>query len=134
MEEIALLRLYALTMEMNDLSDDAILQRLGQRLARHRLNLNRTQAELALEAGVSRRSIYKIENGLSVDTRILVRILRALDLLDGLEMLAPEPAPSPMALLEARGRERIRASGSRKASRADKPAESTGWQWPDEHS
>lgn len=119
-------------METNQLSDDTVLQSLGQRLARHRLNLNQTQAELALEAGVSRRSIYKIENGLSVDTRILVRVLRALNLLEGLEALAPEPAPSPMALLEARGKERARASGSRKPSRPDKIDKSKGWQWPDD--
>lgn len=117
-------------MEYNNLSDNAILAALGERVARHRLNRNLTQEEVAFEAGVSRRSLYKIENGLSVDTRILIRVLRALDLLADLALLAPEPEPSPLALLEARGKERARASGSRKAApRATKPG---SWQWPDD--
>lgn len=119
-------------MEKNLLSDDAILTMLGQRVARHRLNRNLTQEEVAFEAGVSRRSLYKIENGLAVDTRVLIRVLRALGLLTDLAALLPEPEPSPLALLEAHGKERARASGSRKTP--PKPTTPGNWQWPDERS
>ncbi|HET6654907.1 MAG TPA: helix-turn-helix transcriptional regulator [Gammaproteobacteria bacterium] len=112
-------------------SDDTVLQALGERLARHRLNRNQTQAQVAREAGVARRTLYKAENGLVIDTQSLVRILRALDLLDRLEALVPEPRISPMALAQTRGRVRERASGYRgKTKPDDQPA--AEWTWPDE--
>lgn len=111
-------------------SDEITLKTLGERLARHRLNRNRTQAEVAREAGVARRTVYKAENGHVIDTQSLVRILRALDLLGRLESLVPEPRISPMALVETRGRVRERASGYRKAKPDDEPA--AEWTWPDE--
>lgn len=111
------------------MSDAAVLGELGQRLARRRLDRNVTQEEVAVEAGVSRRSVSKIENGHVVDTRVLVRVLRALDLLGALETLAPKPEASPVALLEARGKQRERASGRRAAP---SPA-AEGWTWPDDN-
>jgi putative transcriptional regulator len=121
------------TTSLQELSDDAILGVLGQRVARHRLNRNKTQDEIAFDAGVSRRSVSKIENGHVVDIRILVRVLRALDLLDGLNALVSEPEVSPVALLEARGKERARASGSHNADDKSKVAEPGAWTWPDDN-
>ena len=46
-------------------SDDAALQALGRRLARHRLNRNLTQAEVAAEAGVSTLTVQRVEQGRS---------------------------------------------------------------------
>lgn len=114
------------------LSDESVLSQLGARIARHRLNLNKTQDEVAHEAGVARRSISKLENGHVVDTRVLVRVLRALNLLTGLEALAPPPEPSPLALAEAQGRIRTRASGRRKTETHPDHSEPGAWQWPDE--
>lgn len=115
------------------ISDDTILKELGERLARHRLNRNQTQAAVAHEAGVARRTVSKVENGHVVDTRNLVRIMRALDLLDGLDTLIPEPRVSPVALAEARGRVRERASGRRaSAARKKDEADKEPWTWPDE--
>lgn len=116
---------------LSDNADDkAILQELGKRLARRRLNRNQTQAALAREAGISRRTVSKAENGYVIDSQSLVRILRALDLLDQLESLIPETRVSPMALVEARGRVRERATGYRGGRHDNKPA--AEWQWPDE--
>jgi transcriptional regulator with XRE-family HTH domain len=121
------------TSDINQLSDTAILERLGQRLARYRLNRNLTQDQVALEAGVSRRSVSKLENGHIVDTRILIRILRALDLINQLDALAPEVEASPISLLEARGKERLRASGSRERSPSSVAEPPGNWTWPDDH-
>jgi putative transcriptional regulator len=114
--------------------DEAILALLGERLARYRLDRNRTQAEMADEAGVSRRSIYKAESGQVVTTAVLIRLLRAYGLLERLDLLVPEPPVSPIALLEAKGRQRQRAAGAHK--KADKRADEDagGWVWPDENS
>lgn len=121
------------TPEQSILGDDAVLSTLGERIARHRLQRNQTQNDVAFEAGVSRRSIYKIENGQVVDTRVLIRVLRALDLLSRLDALIPEPEPSPVALLEARGKDRVRASGRRRKRPADKASDTGTWTWPDDN-
>ena len=103
------------------------MQALGQRLARHRLNRNLTQAALAAEAGVSALTVQRIERGRSSQAANLIRILRALGLLDNLDALVPEPAISPIQQARMRGRVRQRAS-----SRPGRPEPPTEWSWGDE--
>lgn len=67
------------------LSDEAILQEVGCRLLRRRLDLEQTQEELAKEAGVSKRTVERLEAGESTQMTSFLRILRALDLLTGLD-------------------------------------------------
>lgn len=109
-------------------SDDETLVRLAERLSRHRLDRDQTQAEVAPTAGVNRRTVSKVENGHVIDSRSLVRILRALDLLVGLDVLIPESEVSPVALAKNRNRVRKRASGFRR-KRADHAVGE--WTWPD---
>lgn len=108
-------------------SDDAALRALGRRLARHRLNRNLTQAEVAAEAGVSTLTVQRIEQGRSSQATNLIRILRALGLLDNLDALVPEPAISPVQQARMGGRIRQRAS-----SRSGKPEPPAEWSWGDE--
>ena len=108
-------------------SDQAALRTLGRRLARHRLNRNLTQANLAAQAGVSPLTVQRIEQGRSSQAANLVRVLRALGLLDNLDALVPEPAVSPIQQARMRGRIRQRAS-----SRSGGPEPSAGWSWGDE--
>ena len=103
------------------------MQALGRRLARHRLNRNLTQAALAAEAGVSALTVQRIERGHSLQAANLIRILRALGLLDNLDALVPEPAVSPIQQARMRGRVRQRAS-----SRPGRPEPPTEWSWGDE--
>ncbi|HEV7804980.1 MAG TPA: helix-turn-helix transcriptional regulator [Solirubrobacteraceae bacterium] len=110
----------------NAVTDDAVLVELGQRLTRLRLDRNLTQQQLADEAGVSRHTVLRLEDGHSVTAVALVRLLRALELLDGLELLVPQPLPSPIEQLEREGARRQRASGSR-GEIGDEP--SHPWRW-----
>ncbi|MFM7297038.1 MAG: helix-turn-helix domain-containing protein, partial [Planctomycetota bacterium] len=64
--------------------DGAVLRTLGQRLVARRLERNRTQAELAREAGVSLRTVVRLERGESSQVASLVRVLRALELFEPL--------------------------------------------------
>jgi transcriptional regulator with XRE-family HTH domain len=113
------------------LTDEAVLAELGKRLERVRLERNLTQRQLASEAGVERKAVQRIEAGDSVKLISLIRVLRALGLLDALDQLVPEPAPSPIELLKLRGKSRQRASGERRrrAPGRDKAAQ---WHWRDE--
>ena len=95
------------------LTDAAILEQLGGRLKRTRLQRNLTQRRLAEEAGVSLATIRNLEGGKPSQLVTLIRALRVLGLLGGLERAVPEPPPSPIEELRMRGRERKRASAPR---------------------
>lgn len=107
----------------NQLVDDVILRHLGERLARIRLQRNLTQADLAIEAGVSKRTVERMEAGGPTQLVNLLRVCRALGVVEGFEALIPEPAASPVAQLKLRGKER------RRASAAKPPAPAGKWQW-----
>ncbi|MCJ7523692.1 MAG: helix-turn-helix domain-containing protein [Candidatus Aminicenantes bacterium] len=101
-------------MNLEAMSDKAILGELGGRLQRERLNRNLTQADLALKSGVSIRSIQYLETGHPCTLASLIKILRALGNLTSLDAFFPEPGMSPVQLARLKGRERQRASGSKR--------------------
>ena len=111
----------AMTSEM---SDEALMDDLGQRLHRRRLDLGLTQAVLAERAGVGKRTVERLESGASVQLASLIRVLRVLDLITVLDGLLPSTEPRPMELLRLKGRERQRAVPSRRETDTDEP-----WQW-----
>lgn len=96
----------------NLLTDDTVLTEMGDRLARLRLRRNQSQAKLAKEAGISKRTLERLEAGRSVQLTNLIRVLRALGVLSRLEAVLPTPEPSPKELVELGGKERQRASPS----------------------
>lgn len=110
--------------------DEVILAELGARIARVRVDNNLTQAQLAGKAGVAKRTLERMEAGGATQLVNLVRVARALGLIDRFELLIPEPVPSPLAQLKLRGKERKRVKPARKAA---EPAATYGkWQWGDE--
>ena len=110
----------------NETTDQAALAELGARLARLRLDLNRTQAELARDAGVSKRTLERIEGGSSVQLSNLIRVLRALRLLERLDVVVPEATTTPMDRIRSNPQRRQRAS-SRTEEAAPGP-----WEWGDD--
>jgi len=113
-----------------ELTDAAVLRELGARLERRRIDANLTQAQLAEEAGVSKRTLERIEAGHSTDFVMLIRVLRALKFIQGLESLIPDLPQSPLALLKQKGRERKRVGHPRrKAGRAGAPKPASPWTW-----
>ena len=82
------------------MTDEALLQELGRRIAKQRLERNLSQAQLAEQAGISKRTLERLEAGAAAtQLSLLLRVLRQLDLLERLDLLLPEPQPSPLALL-----------------------------------
>lgn len=108
------------------MSDKAVLEEMGHRLSRHRVELGLTQAKLANEAGISKRTLERIEAGESTQTSSLIRTMRALGLLEALDVLAPDTGPRPMDLLKLRGKERQRASSKKQKNMTGKD-----WSWGD---
>ncbi len=108
------------------MSDEALLQELGRRIARLRLERNLSQAQLAEQAGISKRTLERLEAGaVSTQLSLFLRVLRQLDLLERLELLLPEPQPSPLALLEQQRATRKRASRRRTTN----PPSTSTWSW-----
>jgi transcriptional regulator with XRE-family HTH domain len=97
---------------------------LGKRLEQIRLSRNIPQAQLAEEAGVSRRTITRLENGQGVSLDTLIRVLRALGLADRLAALLPDPSVRPIERVRLKGRERQRARPKRGRTSDD-------WTWGD---
>ena len=114
-------------LKLNTITDDAVLEELGRRLGRRRLDLQLTQAKLAEQAGVSKRTVERMEAGAAAQTLSLIRVLRVLGLLQGLDQLIPDTGPRPMDLLKLKGKERRRASSSRTADRSGEV-----WSWGDD--
>lgn len=109
------------------MTDNAVLEELGRRLRRRRIDLGLTQADLAEEAGVSKRTVERLEAGAPTQTPNLVRILRSLDLLNTLSRLVPETGPRPMELLKLKGKQRQRATSRRSQNRSN-----AAWSWGDD--
>jgi transcriptional regulator with XRE-family HTH domain len=95
------------------MTDAAVLAELGRRLARHRLERNWTQAELAREAGVGQATVQRAERGESVQMTSMVKLLRTLELLGGLDLAVPESIELPIARLERERRKLRRRAGGR---------------------
>lgn len=93
---------------------------LGDRLKRLRLNRNLDQRTTAEKAGISEKSLRNLESGRGSTVETLLRVLKALDHLQGLDMLAPEISINPLDLLR-KPKARIRATAS--ARRAHQPPE-----------
>lgn len=102
-------------MTIQHLTNTEISLRLAQSLRAWRISpdgAGLTQVDLARKSGIGLTPLKRFEKTGAITLRNLVALLRALDLLDGLETLIPEPgAPGPLALLEAERskKQRVRA-------------------------
>jgi transcriptional regulator with XRE-family HTH domain len=110
-----------------ELTDEALLAELGSRLRRYRLARNITQGQLGEQAGVARQTVARLEAGGEVKLPAFLRVLRALELLEGIEQAVPEPPVSPIQNLERHGRQRQRARPHDSEPRG--PARP--WRWGD---
>ena len=106
------------------LTDDAVLAELGARIASRRIELQLTQAAVAEQAGIAKRTLERMEAGQTSQSGTLVHVLRVLDAASGLDNLIPESGPRPMDLLKQKGKVRQRASAKRAAKATGKP-----WRW-----
>ena len=102
--------------DMGDLSFKSISELqvlLGEQLQALRLSKNLDQITTAEKAGISEKALRNLEAGRGSTVESFLRVLKALDSLDGLELLAPRPSVSPLALLRSpKARQRVRQSSA----------------------
>jgi len=106
-------------------TSDQLEAALCKRLENIRLSRNITQIQLADEAGVSPRTIGRLEKGQGVSVDTFIRVLTALGIQQNLEALLPDPTVRPIERIDIGGGERKRA---RPGLSSDKRAI---WSWGD---
>jgi transcriptional regulator with XRE-family HTH domain len=112
--------------DFSSATSEQIEASLCSQLAAIRLARNLTQAQVAREAGVTLRTIGRLEKGQGVSLETFIRVLTALKLQHALGALLPDPTIRPMERIQTGGRERQR-------SRPKAIAEERGsWSWGDE--
>jgi len=114
-----------MSQNINFLNSQQIELYLCRKLESVRLMKNISQARLADQAGVSRRTISRMENGKGVSLDTFIRVIKALDLTDHLTALVPSTEIRPI--------ERVKRKAERKnaSSPRIKKEVSTGkkWEW-----
>src|ERR1700752_2810292 len=75
---------------------------LGRRIRQLRLSRNIDQRAAAEKAGVTGAALQNLEAGRASSLQTLLRTLKALNYLEGIEMLAPQPTVNPLALLKTK--------------------------------
>jgi hypothetical protein len=101
---------------MSDLSFKSVSELqalLGDQLQALRQSKDLDQITTAEKAGISEKALRNLEAGRGSTVESFLRVLKALDSLDGLELLAPKPSVSPLALLRSsKARQRVRQSSA----------------------
>jgi transcriptional regulator with XRE-family HTH domain len=98
--------------DMSFMSLDELQTAFGKQLQQMRISKSLDQVTTAEKAGISERALRNLEAGRGSSVETLIRVLKALDSLDGLRLLAPKVSVSPLALLRNAGaaRRRVRRS------------------------
>ncbi len=104
------------------LSDAALIELLGAFVKHHRLLQNKTQLQLAKEAGLNRTTLAEFENGKKTNLSTFIQLLRALNLLYVLEPFKVQYTFSPIQLAKLEQKTRKRASRQKKAAKKPKSA------------
>ncbi len=110
---------------MQEFTSYAILNELAKLVKNYRLDMELSQADFARKAGLSLRSIVNFENGADIKFSNFIKILKALELADNLELLIPDVTKRPSSFLETKKQKQ-------RARKNKKTVESSGFIWGDE--
>lgn len=90
-----------LVMKFDFMTVPELARELGERFKNCRLRRRLEQTELAERAGVSDRTIRALEKGTGSSVETMLRVMKALGILEGLDAVVP-PGPSvdPLMLLK----------------------------------
>ena len=91
-------------------SDKSLMEIIGNFIKSHRLNQNRSQVEVATDAGISRSTLSLLERGEKVRIDSLLQVLRVLDLLYVMEVFKIEDQISPIEYAKLKKKQRKQAS------------------------
>ena len=108
-------------------NSEQLEQQLCKKLEAVRLMKNISQANLAKEAGISRRTVSRMENGQGVSLDTFIRVMQALGLTNELMALIPSSDIRPI--------ERVNRKGPRKNASSPRTGTQVAekkWKWGNE--
>ncbi len=106
------------------------LQKLGDHITRLRIAKNLKQSELAFEAGISERTLQRMEAGDAVKSDGLLKVIAYLGRLDELLAAINTPELSPYELASRPGTESKQSRQRVRSSKNSKPPSNI--QWPED--
>ena len=101
----------------NAISDRAVCQLLGGFIKQSRIRMNKTQGQLAREAGIARSTLSLFEKGQNSSLMVFIQLLRALNMLHllGEFEISEQLSPLQLAKLQKKKRQRVRpVTGNRR--------------------
>lgn len=104
------------------MSDKALIGTIASFIKQHRLDQNKTQEELAKQAGISRSTLSLLEKGEAVSLSTLIQVLRVLELLHVMDNFHVTTQTSPLELAKLEKGKRLRA-------RSKKPDDNPESEW-----
>ena len=107
-------------MNIYKMSDDAIIQTIGDFVKHQRLQQNITQKSLADKAGINRTTLSDLELGRRCQLITLIQVLRILNKLHVFESFEVKQQVSPIKLAEMEMKKRQKASRQNKDSKIPK--------------
>ena len=109
-------------------STEEVMRELASRIRDTRVDMAVTQKELSEMANCSLRTITNLEAGRDVSFATVIDVLRALNLLQNMDLVIPAGDTRPMIILE---RQNAGAAARRRVSKRKRVSEDT-WKWGDE--
>lgn len=106
-------------------SDTALVRTLGAFIKHHRVQQNKSQAQLAKEAGIVRSTLSLFENGENTSLLVFIQLLRALKLLNILQQFEINQELSPLQLAKLEQTKKTRAR--RKNTEGKNPEPKSDW-------
>ena len=94
----------------SEMSDNALLKKIGSYIQSQRLNQNKSQTEVANTAGISRSTLSLLERGEIVRMDSFIRVLRVLDLLHVMDAFTVQEQISPLEYAKLKKKKRKQAS------------------------
>lgn len=108
--------------DMISLSDSALVSIIGKFIRHQRLNQNKSQKEIAQDAGISRSTLSILEKGGKVSLNTLIKVLRVLNQLHIIENFQISEKISPLQYIKLQKRAKSRAN-KKKDKESDETSE-----------
>ena len=101
------------------MSDEVLIETIGNFVQHHRLNQNRSQSDVAKAAGISRSTLSLLERGEKTSLNSLIQVLRVLDVLHVMDVFIVGEEISPIEYAKLQRNKRKRARNKNKKSNED---------------
>ncbi len=111
-------------LELISMSDKSLMEIIGKFIQHHRLIQNKSQSNVAKDAGISRSTLSLLERGEKVALSTLIQVLRVLDLLYILDVFKVKDEISPIEYAKIQKNKKQRA---RTKNNKSDLSEDLGW-------